>query len=331
MTGEEIFEAAVETRADICRRCFKPVEATAEMDAFQSEGASCGDDCGQLSASLEDDPIRASELEIRADRLLSRIREEDHSIDEGSFTEAIDLLAGASEPPRRIFIDAIRAGRGDATTQELAEEYGFETKEEQRTRNLLLDLPAAGVSEQRLGEIDERVASEITTVVDSHGPGSDVYYVPDRGQLPEEYRPERLGPPSPSDIIRVVVEENEDWFWRASADSAESWLDELEEGHRAVAASALLGHIRSRQRYTDADTPSPEEQFRSSCLWPVYKDFAENIMGFLRSRDGPQALEELAEYIELSEHEARVLLRVLHDAELDRSDDSSEYWRAVER
>lgn len=331
MTAEEIFEASVETRRDICRRCFKPVESTADMDAFQSEGASCGEDCSQLSASLENESIGSSEIEIRAPHLLSRIQEEGYSIDEDAFTEAIEMLAGASEPPRTIFVDAIRAGLGDVTTRELADEYGFESEEEQRTRNLLRELPAAGISEERLGEIDDRVASEITTVTDSHRVGSNVYYIPDRGRLPEEYRPRGPGTRSSSDIMRTVVEENESWFWSASPSSAESWLEELDDVLRTRTAATLYGHIRSRQRFGLSDSPSPEEQFRRTGLWPVYKDDAQDIMGLLRSRDEPQSLEEIAEHAGISESEARTLLCVLRSAEIESRGPSGGHWRAVDR
>lgn len=324
---EEIFEEVVEQQFNICRRCFKPSQPESRRDSLDG-GLSCGEDCGALSATLEEEPIERRKIEARAPRLLSLVQKDGYEVDEDVFREAIDILADLQEPPRSIFVDAVRAGRGEADISELMNSHGIESEEVQRTRDLLGRLPCTGISEEELEEIDDRVASGITTVADSHRPGSNVYYISSPKDVPDEYPTARLGNRF-KEVMRVVVEENEGWFWRVSADAAEDWLEELNDEFGDYAASCLFQYIRSRQRYTLKDSPSPEEQFRRTCLWPILKKDAEQIMGFLRRHDDPQSLESIAEYVGRSESTVRTVLTVLQSATRVSSDASEELWRAV--
>lgn len=327
MTAEDIFEDVVESRFDICRRCFKPVESSGEMDSLGG-GPSCGEDCSTTSATLEEDPVSQSEMEIRGPRLLSHIQEE-YDIGGEEFSEALELLASLPHSPRSLFIHAIRAGIGEVSIPELMTELDLRSEETQRTRNFLWDLPTSGVSEEDLEGIDERVVSELSTVTDSHFPGTRTYYIPNSDSIPDEFQPVRAT--NPRETVRLVIQENEGWFWRSSSENVESWLSELDERLRACVAECLFEHIESRRRFNSHDTLPSDEQFRRTGLWPVLKEEAENIMGFLRRNDGPQSLGDIAEHIGISESTARTILIVLTSTESVSSDTSTELWIAVDR
>lgn len=71
-------------------------------------GASCGSDCGTLSATLEDEPLNRKEIEIRAPRLFHLIIEHGYNVDEAAFNNATDVLAGVDESPKTVFLAELR-------------------------------------------------------------------------------------------------------------------------------------------------------------------------------------------------------------------------------
>jgi hypothetical protein len=313
-SANEIFEDVVTKNVEICRRCFKPSQPTKEQDSVGG-GASCSDDCGTLSITLETDPINRGEIEVRAPRLLPLIQQAGYEIDEAAYTDAIDLLSDIPEPPQSIFLDAIRAGSGEASTQDLLKKHDLESEEARRTQKILRELPTSNISEKDLKMINDQVASEIQTLADSRSPGSSIYYLPDSATIPEKYQSMRFARDRPKHTMRTVIEENESWFWNTSAKNVDDWLDELDAEFEECAASCLYQYIKSRQRRTATDSPPPDEQFRKTSLWVVFKDDLENIMGFLRRHDSPQSAQEIAEYADLSESTVRTLLSVVESAQ----------------
>lgn len=225
-------------------------------------------------------------------------------------------------------MDAIRAGRGDVSLADLMDEHGIESEEVQQTRKLLRDLPSTDISEEDLRRIDDRVSSEITTVTSSH-PGRNIYYLPDAEGVPDEYQRIRLEDQRTKEVMKTLVDENESWFWSTSVGNVDDWLTELDDELQGQVASCLYGHIQSRQRFSSRDSPSPEEQFRRTSLWPILKDSAEDIMGFLRRSDNPQSIGVIAEEVEVSENTVRTILRVLDSAEPVSGGSSTEVWQPV--
>jgi hypothetical protein len=334
VTAEEIFEEAVERPVDVCNRCFKRSESTAEMDTVGSGGALCGDNCGTLSASLEEEPISSVYLESRSSNLLSCIREAGYSFDEEIFTEAIDILTHLSAPPRPIFIDAIRAARGEVSLTALREKCDIEDEEDQHTWNVLMELPTSGLPED-LETVDDRVASEITTVADSHRIGSDIYYISDVESIPEKYQSAISYNQDPENIMRTLIESNASWFWQTSHQNVRDWLAQLDGEFCECVSKVLYDHIRARERHTKSDTPSVEEQFRQTSLWPILKEDGENILGFLRRSDGPQSLGDIADHIGRSRDTVWTILMVLETTSPANNYESTgtvtEVWEASQR
>lgn len=325
--AETIYQEVVEENFDICRRCFKTSQSKSQMDSVGG-GASCGNDCGTLSATLEDEPVNRSEILIRAPRLLNLILEHGYDVDGDAFNDAIDILAGVDERPEAVFLDAIRIGTGQLSTQDLMDEYNIASEDEQITQQFLRELPAADISEEDLRDVEEEVVSAVAAVTESHRPGSNVYYLSEPEEIPDEYQP--VSRSNPRDVMRTVVEESESWFFRASRTVIEDWLNELEDEFREWVAPCLFSRIRSRQRYSRSDTPPPEEQFRSTNLWPLLKEDAEDIMGFLRRNDDPQTVEEIAEEVDLSVRTTRTVMTILRSAQ-PVEDGSSDLWKALSR
>lgn len=327
-SGEAIFEEAVENRYTICRRCFRQSASKAERNSL-SKGPSCGEGCGELSTTLEEAPISRGELEVRSLTLLDLIQEEGYAIDEEMYNDAIDQLAGVSEPPRTIFVDAIQAGLGEVSLSQLIDEYDLESENSQRTRSLVRELPSSNITEDQLEHIEEEVADQVTTVTSSHHIGSSVYYIPESERLPDEYQTYTSEYRSTRVVIETVIRKNESWFWEASAKQAGDWLEALDEELKRHAAPCLLSFIKSRQRYISRDSPSPEEQFRRTGLWAYHKEHAEHIMGFLRKQNAPQPLDAIAADVGLSEETTHTLLVVLGDTESVPSGTSNRLWKAV--
>lgn len=325
-SGEKIFDDVVTGNIEICRRCFKPSQPTKEQDSVGG-GASCGDDCGTLSATLEQRPISHSVIEGRSGRLVSLIRQNGYEINEEAYSDVIELLGEGSKPPRTVFVDAIRAGIGEASIQDLLKKHSIESKQTQLTRKIIAKLPTSDISEEEFETIDDGVASEIQTVSESHRPGFSTYYLPDSAALPEKYQLTSTGYEMPKRTMHTIIEQNESWFWNTSSDNIENWLDELDPGFEECAASCLFNHIKSRHRYSAGDSPPPEEQFRSSSLWPLLKDDLEDIMGFLRRNDGSQTTQEIADYADLSENTARTILIVAENAQ---PVDGADRWEATD-
>lgn len=326
-TGEGIFEDVVETRPDICRRCFKTAESTETMNSTGSEGPACGEDCGTLSASLESDSISRGKLEGRAPRLLMLVEDTGYDIDGEIFTEAVDRLADASISPRDVFVDAIRAGICEASIEELLDKHDIESEETQRTRMVLRELPTTDLSDEDLEAIDDRVASEITTVSERFI-GARVYYLPDADAIPSLYHPVRAGNDDPKRVMNVVVRRYESSFWERSVGSVVDWLEELDDALQEHAAPCLFERIRSRQRTSFESDLSPKEQFRRTGLWPAFDDEKQEIMGFLRRQDGPQSVADIADHVGLSEQTTWTLLMVLRDTSVAERDADIALWRA---
>lgn len=326
MSAEDIFQQVVENQMTICGRCFSQTETSAEMDSYGGDPI-CGEDCGTLSATLEEDPIGRIEMQERGNRLLSHIQRE-YDINEDSYNEALELLSGLQEPPRPLFIDAIRVGIEATSIEEIMIEYDLQSEETQRTRTFLRNLPKSGISEEERREFDEQVVSELATVTVTVSPGTSTYFVPNDHCIPEKYRPVMLS--KPCEIMHLVIREHEDWFWRGSSKHAERWLDDLADDVKGFAAYCLFEHISSRHSSSSEDGITPEEQFRRTILWPILKQHGEDILGFLRRNETPQPLDEIAGYVGLSKYTVRTILTVFESAE-PVSADSSEMWRAVER
>jgi hypothetical protein len=320
---EEIFREVVETRTDICRRCFKDSTPTGQESTTLNRAPGCGKDCGHMSATLETDSIHENDIKSRAERLLNLIQQEGYDIQEEVFSEAIEHLSTVDIPPREIFIEAIHVGLGRMSVGKILEEYNLKDKNTNRTRELLRRLPSNNVEPAEIKNIDEKVASEITTFVVSKGPGSDIYHIPDKSKLPKEYHRYLHG-----GALQTVISENKSWFWNASVQRLENWIEKLDEGDRQQVASVLYSEIRSRPSSRRLDSPTPEEQFRSSTVWAYHKQDATDIMGFLRRTEEPQPIENIVKEVGISQQTTRVLLNVLDDAEpVDRSHDSN--WEAI--
>jgi hypothetical protein len=261
-------------------------------------GTPCGEDCGQLGISMEEEPQSAQTLASRGANLLALLERENVDLNTEVFYEAIEQEA-EDYAPREAIVRATEYGLGDRPTNDLRDDESSDNEpsttsaryQPKRLPELLAERPMT--TTEVANNDDAPDIEDYVKEYETPEGNSNIVYLNDCEEFAKEFDV-NVGDHSDYAVAKAIVRACRGIVYNKSQRDIRGFIAEIDDRFSQFILSAAVVEGPPPQ-YRISDHETYRDSFRDTSVWPLVKEkVAGPVIGVVRNKE-PVSTDEIAE------------------------------------